>query len=356
MKQYVSTTFAGLVLAAVAAAGCASTSAPSADRSATGTVESATADEASTTQTDRLVVPSPTADSPVATITFNASGHVLANREDGAVAVWTGEDVVEKSALKDGQRVVAWSPSGDVAIVTGEPPVVVRADDKREVLRLVKAKRIETAGFFLDGSGLFVAEPGGQLHVWNESEDTLRDVQPQDLEAFIERQAPAFSAEFAPLAGRATVTSSNQLLLGTESGKLYWWDPSSPESLTTVVGLSDQIFDTAYAGGRVFATTVDGQFRAAERSDRVFLAWSETQKGEWVAASSGKPTRVLVADESRIRMLDARDGREIWSRQLGGALLCGLEMSQDGSRAALCAGGSVVVFATDDASIVATIK
>ncbi|MGM0555852.1 MAG: PQQ-binding-like beta-propeller repeat protein [Myxococcota bacterium] len=277
-------------------------------------------------------------------------GELLVSREDGSSTRWSASsESATTSAAVPGESVpLAWSPNGALAIIDGTPPVIIRIDDGKEVLRFVKVESVETAGFFPDGSGLFVGEPGGKLHVWNESVDTLTSVPTENLEAFIARQSPSFSANFSSLSGDATVTDANELLLGTKSGKLYWWNPEDPTQVKPVVKLPGAIRDTAYAGGKVFATTDAGAFRAAETSNGVFLQWSNDMNADYVAAAARAPAQVLVADDSSVRMLDANEGTQVWHRTLpNDSNVCGLAISADGQTGAVCLNGSVVVFDAD---------
>ena len=308
------------------------------------------------TETSEAPYAAPSLDGAPAAVRLSfSSGRLLVTHSDGSFAAWTADDgVTETASLRGTQVPVAWSPGGSLAMLDSDPPVIVRLSDGKEVLRFVNVEQIETADFFPDGSGLFVAEPGGALHVWNESEETLTSVPTDNLESFMERQSPSFSANFSSLSGEATVTSSNELLLGTKSGKLYWWDPDNPKEVNTLVKLPAAIRDTAYAGGKVYATTTGGDFRGADKSSGVFLEWSNGMKADRVAASSGQPTRLLLADNSTLRMVDARDGSAIWTRTLEGTEVCGLALSDDGQTGAVCIDGGVVVFAASDASIQTT--
>lgn len=343
------------ICAALALCAC-KTTAP--DETSDQPTEAATQDAPSqekATEDDNYAAP-PLEGVPAAVRVDFSSDRLLVTHSDGSFVDWTADEGVTKTASLRSQQVpLAWSPGGSLAMLESDPPVIVRLSDGKEVLRFVEVGQIETADFFPDGSGLFVAEPDGALHVWNESEETLTSVPIDNLESFMERQSPSFSANFSSLSGEATVTSSNELLLGTRGGKLYWWDPNNPKEVETLVKLPGAIRDTAYAAGKVYATTVDGDFRGATKSSGVFLEWSNGVGADWVAASSGQPTRLLLADDSTVRMVDARDGSTIWTRQVDGDKVCGLALSGDGETGAVCIDGGVVVFAASDATIRTTL-
>lgn len=336
-----------VITAALALGACKTSSSAETGAKATAAgAEEAPATSRSPAQTSSFAAPP--LDGTPAAVGLRFSGDELhVAREDGSFSTWStsSESARESGALRGNRAPLAWSPDGALAIVDGTPPVIVRIEDGREVLRFVKVDSVATAGFFPDGSGLFVGEPNGELHVWNESVETLTSVPTENLEAFIARQSPSFSANFSSLAGDATVTDSNELLLGTQSGKLYWWDPQNPTRVKTLVKLPSSIRDTAVAGGTVFATTRDGDFRAATTASGEFLEWSRGVPASFVAAAAGAPTQILVADSLSVRMLATEDGSELWRRALpDDANVCGLELSADAQTGAVCIDGGVVVF------------
>lgn len=336
---------------ALALSSCKTASSAETGGATDAATQSGVPSEATSAPSRTLEVP-PRDGAPAVTLVDYEGSTLRVGREDGSFAEHTGDGFQITEPLREAGEILAWSSDGRLAIVDGEPPVIVRRSDGREVLRFVHVESVEIAGFFADGSGLFIGEPSGQLHVWNESVDTLESVAAKDLESFIARQSPSFSAGFNPLSGRATVTRNNEFLLGTSSGKLMWWNPTSPEQVQTLVKLDGPIADTAYAGGKIYATTGDGQFRAAKTSSRTFLEWSAEVKAKYVAAAPGAPMRIVVADDSAITMIAVDDGSEVWSRAIAdGGTVCGLGLSADGQTGAICIDGSVVVFDADGEAI-----
>jgi outer membrane protein assembly factor BamB len=350
------------LIATLAALTLASCTTPSSTEATDDDVAAATQDEESSSKTKTEDAPgtfsAPALDGEPAAVRVDYfGGGFRITREDGSFSTWTrGGEASEQASLRGTQIPVAWSPGGSLAMLDGSPPVIVRLSDGKEVLRFVEVEAIETAGFFPDGSGLYVGEASGALHVWNESEKTLTSVPTDNLEAFMARQSPSFSANFSSLSGEATITADKKLLLGTSSGKLYWWDSDNPGEVKTLVKLPGAVRDTAYAGGKVYATTDAGDFRGADRSSGVFLEWSGDVRADLVAAASQRPTHLLIADDTTIRLVDARDGTEFWSKSLGdGSTLCGLAFSDDGTTGAVCIDGGVVTFDADSGDALATL-
>lgn len=349
------------LIAALVLVGCktsASAEAEDTEASAPKETEAATGSTEPGTGAQSLEIPSLEGAPPAVRVDSGDDEFRIAH-SDGTLSTWQIVDEAASattSPVRDDSTVLAWSPAGVLAVASGNPPVVIRLDDNREVLRFIEVDEIETAGFFRDGSGLFIGEANGKLHVWNESEQTLESVPTQDIESFMARQSPSFTANFNSLSGRATATGSNKLLLGTQSGKLYLWDPDDPTNVQTLVKLGGPIRDTAYSGGRVYATTHDGEFRAADASNRVFLDWTTGARGDYVAAAASAPGRVMVADGDSVRMLEIDEGQTVWSRSIDGdASICGLALSDDGEVGAACIDGAIIIFDTRDGTTIGQI-
>ena len=259
-----------------------------------------------------------------------------ANAQDGALSAVT----------KNPHAVVALSPNTQLALVASTPPTIIRLHDHQILLRLNKVDALRTGGFFPSGDGFFAGDESGTLHVWNNSEESLNQVTTRDLKQVIQRNAPAFSAQIAPLSGDVSMTRTDDLLMAIPDGTLLRWNFKSPETIDSLVRLPAAGQSLAASRDYLAATTNEGALRVVDRARSAFVPWSLEEKGDAVAANESLAESFVVvetgADQLALSMRAFEDGAFRWRVPAPAGELCGLAISQDARTIALCVDGGVI--------------
>jgi hypothetical protein len=259
-------------------------------------------------------------------------------------------------AISAEASVLALSPHAKLAFVASDPPVVVRLRDHQAVMRLTNVDALETAGFFTSGKGLFVVEPSGKLHVWGQSEQKLDEVSLKDLKRFMARQSPDFTANLSSLRGQVLVTDANNLIMGTDTGKVLRWKPDNPGEVDVIVKLPTAARSFGFDGRFVAATAADGSLRAISLFERTFLPWSKDATGELAAASAKRQDKFAVADQGTLGMRAFKDGAYDWQAELPTGDLCGLTFSPDADTLVVCVDSGVVLVEPETGKSVAAFR
>lgn len=240
----------------------------------------------------------------------------------------------------------AIAPHGDLALLAKTPPVIVNFEGDL-ILQMNTVPSYESATFSPDGLPLYVADKKGKVRIWGQTHSFEEDQHKERLEVYLNRQAPDFHVEFAPLRGPIHVMDDGRLVVVDQEGIVSLWDPTRPSSSKRIMKLEGTGRSLASAEGHIYATSTTGALKVG-KADGGYLPWSKDARGDFVAASSLIPGAFFVQESGRLAKRETASGETGWEVAVPDGHPCGLEVSGDGSMLAACIGNFVVLFDADD--------
>lgn len=269
---------------------------------------------------------------------------------DGAVALFDPKTREKKeSKVAKVFEVAAIAPSGDLALLRANPPVIVNIEGEL-ILQMNTVPEFESAAFGPEGLGLYVADRAGKVRIWGQAHSFEEDQHKEKLENYLNRQAPDFHVEFAPIRGPIDVTDSNQIVVGDAEGIVRLWDPTSPSNSTRVMKLGSPIRSIATAEGHIYATSTSGALKIG-KADGGYLPWTKDARGGFVAANRLATGMYWQLDDGVVAARKTEDGQAMWETSLPTGHLCGLAVSNDANWLAACVGNFVVLLDANGGAI-----
>ena len=236
-------------------------------------------------------------------------------------------------------------PSGDGIVVAGADGALARFDGAGRAIWSARGERAMTARPVVCGSRVLVgADDGGQL--WARDAATGRALWSRELGAPVGEGLCATPWGVAvPLLGAAAVRGG--LRCFSLAGQKLWDFPANPREYAA--GTATPRFDAAT--NRLFWCNDEGAVFAldARTGRELWKNWARpaglSKSGVVLRASpvlvGGNV--VVGGDDGLVRAFDARDGRALWTRRLGQALAAPLGKARWAGRAVVVAGETPVV-------------
>lgn len=255
--------------------------------------------------------------SPITWMALQADGRLSLGFGDGTLGTLaSGQQssaVTPVSRMETGP-VLAVSADGTFAVVASDPPQVARTADGAQVLRLNAIPRIEGAAFVDALDVLYVVEPGGRLHIW-QNVSALRGLPLDRIEAFMNRQLPDFTANMGALQGPVAVDEAGRIAFVTQDQQLGFWDPASPTSLRTLARLDGGAVSIAFVGEDILSIDRAGTLRIVGPGRTGGRPW--TRGTTWRCGSTiANGNRGFFVAEDRVAMVDLADGRVLWQQPI----------------------------------------
>ena len=263
---------------------------------------------------------------------------------DGAIATIEpdgGEVFHGKVAKLHG--VSAISPDGHLAVLAASPPAVVNIEGDL-ILQMNTVARLESAVFGNDGITMYVADNTGKVRIWGQPHSFEEDQHKEKMEDYLNRQAPDFHVEFAPIRGPIHMSTNNKLIVVDQDGNVRAWDPTRPSKSARLFKVGSGARSIASQGGYVFVTSLSGALKVGNDDGSGYLPWSKDAKALFVASSVGSTDRFFTMDPGVLQARNIEDGATVWSAELPQGAGCGLVASGDGDVLAACVSNFVITF------------
>lgn len=291
--------------------------------------------------------------SPVAvtTMAWGDGDRFLAGFADGSFASFSpsSSEVVHHKVTKNDYPVAAISPSGKFALIASNPPAVL-AIDGTAVLQMNPVKSYQGASFARDNLGVYVSDSEGKVRIWGQSHSFEEELTKEKLEDYLNRQAPDFHVQFGPLSGPIEMSSQGFLLVGAADGTISMWNPSKPSSSKQIMKLDAPVARFDAAGGVVVATSTQGQLKVGTLSPPSYKPWSRDARADYADVANLLPDQFVSQTGGTVSLREVESGESVWTVDLPGDEACGVSISENGRRVAVCVDRRIVFLDTETGS------
>jgi WD40 repeat protein len=279
----------------------------------------------------------------VTTLEWGDGDRLLVGFADGSfAAVDPATSRYEHSKVSKGDYdVEAISPSGKFALIGSTPPAVL-SNDGQAVLQMNPVKSYEGASFARDNLGIYVSDSEGKVRIWGQSHSFEEELTKEKLEDYLNRQAPDFHVQFGALAGPLTMSTDGVLLVGAADGTISVWNPRKPSSSKRIMKLDAPVAAFDAAGGVVVATSTNGQLKVGVLDPPGYKPWSRDARADYADVSNLLTDQFVSQTGNTVALRDVETGDEVWSKELPGSRACGVSVSQNARRIAVCVDDRVV--------------
>lgn len=280
----------------------------------------------------------------VTSLEWGDGDRLLVGFADGSFATVSPSDseAAHHKVAKNAFPVAAVSPSGKFALLDSAPPAIL-AKDGTAVLQMNTVKAYQGASFARDNLGVYVSDSEGKVRIWGQSHSFEDELSKEKLEDYLNRQAPDFHVQFPPLSGPIQMSTDGVLLVGAQDGTISMWNPSKPSSSKRIMKLDAPVARFDAAGGVIVATSTQGQLKVGTLSPPSYKAWSRDAKADYADVANLLPDQFISQTGATVALRDVETGEEQWTRELPGSDACGVAISENGRRVAVCIDGNVVL-------------
>ncbi len=236
----------------------------------------------------------------------------------------------------------AIAPSGNFALIGSTPPAVL-AKDGTAVLQMNPVKNYSGASFARDNLGIYVSDHDGNVRIWGQEHSFEDELSKEKLEDYLNRQAPDFKVQFAPLEGPLNMTTDGVLLIGAKDGTISMWSMQKVSSSKRIMKLDAPVERFDAAGGVIVATSTEGQLKVGTLDPPSYKAWSREAKADFADVSNLLTDQFVSQTGSTVALRDVESGDAVWSVELPGSKACGVAVSANARRIAACVDDNIVV-------------
>lgn len=214
------------------------------------------------------------------------------------------------------------------------PALLLRADDGEELLRLNEFAPIEEVVFRGDDQNLFAIDQEGRVHIWRQARDLLT-LPDEPIQTFLARQLPDFTVHLDGADQSVLWEEPLALLQARRDGILSFWSPNEPEEVNFL----------ARATGSLRSLQRGQHLGAAITVERDLLVFRVPSGGLYQWAAPLQADRLALSEESNLGFLlreqslyykDFETGEVLDEWELKGKNQCGIALSADSQKIALC--------------------
>ncbi len=266
------------------------------------------------------------ADSPspswVSSVTFTADPAVLFSTPGGAVYRLDLRDgaIANASTVKDAAG-LEFVPGGTLGVtIEGAAPRVIEVRSSAEIIRFADWGGASFMSISPNGEHLLIAR-GSAVGVWNLAEQASLVREGENVEDFLNRQAPRRVITLPSDVSAMTVGDSNEFVVALDDasakGTVYRWVPESPQDLAFVTRTNGTVRSLVISADEGFLAVIneDGGLFVLQKGKKGFARWALDRKVRG-AAWTGSGALVLIGEGGALSAVDPTTGDEKWATAL----------------------------------------